>query len=161
MIRVDRLYLDKIKDSNLEYLQEPFYFSYIFGGAFHGVNLLQGGSPMFGAFLLILIFFVGITFYFLGEFKYKKSLHFDISIYIFISIIFIGFLLLYFRFYTHQTLLTNELFLNYPDISIPVLIGGLRQWLIFPSFLFDIMVFNFIALLIVLWRKSRMKKNAV
>ena len=161
LILVDRLYLNRIKDFDLTHLKKPFFCSYIFGGAFHGVDLLQGGTPMFGGFLLILAFFVGVIFYILGEFKYRKLRQLNLSIYIFILINFVGFLLMYFRFYTHQTLLTNELFWYYPDISIPVLIGGLRQWLIFPSFLFDIIVLNFISLIIVLWRKSILKKNAV
>lgn len=156
--KIERHGLDRISaDEKWPVVSIPL--SLTFGLLNSDYSFLEGGTAMLSGILLLIFLIIGMILLFFFIFGNRGPLKFYIAKAIFLSIHFLGFVFLLLRMKLHQEMLARYLFNVYPFFSIESLVQGLHRWFVFPAFLFDIILVNFILIIIVLIMEKNILKG--
>ena len=151
---VQRSYGKQVEFENYNIFYESINISYLFGWMLDGKGIMDGDVVMLSGFVLILLVIIGVVYYFIYEFKSKENKHIIVSRNILIIVNFVGFIFLFYRFYVFQKVFKDASTYYNIESLIRFLLGS-HYWFIYPSFLFDIMIINFVFLLWIVWRENR------
>lgn len=123
-------------------------------------NLWSAGTDkhMIFGLIIILIMFTGIVYYVTFELSSKKITYITIASSMFIFVNFLGFISLFWKIYDYK-INFEEALKHEITVDAELLIGGLDWSLLYPTFLFSVIMVNSIFLFISLMRMSKYKYN--